>query len=166
MSLEDQLYFALAMTIRVFDRVEPAAAETHGNATALLVTLGQLRGGPGTGALRRPVRPGGAEGRGVFETELVEMHHRLSHTLELVMDVAAAVGDVRDGSRKSRDRLVLAEQADISLARGAAETDVLVNSKRWKLRLEQRVARISELREQLRDKDQNNTMHRQFIEEY
>ncbi|KAK8071568.1 hypothetical protein PG996_004916 [Apiospora saccharicola] len=44
MSLEDQLYFVLAMTIRVFDRIEPAAAETHGNATSLLATLGRLRG--------------------------------------------------------------------------------------------------------------------------
>ncbi|KAK8071567.1 hypothetical protein PG996_004915 [Apiospora saccharicola] len=104
--------------------------------------------------LRGSIWVSAAELRGV-EAELVEIPQKLNHALELVTDVAAAAGDMMGGVRESLDRLALAEQTDISLAGCAAAGDVLVNSKMWKLRLEQRVAQISDLRKQLGHKDQN-----------
>ncbi|KAK8123210.1 hypothetical protein PG984_011880 [Apiospora sp. TS-2023a] len=189
MSLEDQLYFVLAMTIRVFNRVEPIAAETQGNATALLATLGrlrealerehysvqfdqkELRGGglyvcnrANLCGLTGPIWVSAAELRGV-ETELVEAQQKLQHALELVTDVSVAAGDIRDGARENRDKLALAQQDDISLAGRTVEKDIRINSKRWRDRLEQRVAQISELREQLSDKDRNKTMVWQSIDD-
>jgi hypothetical protein len=188
MSLEDQLYFVLAMTIRVFNRVEPIAAETQGNATALLATLGrlreaierahysvqldqkELRGGglyvcnrANLCGLTGPIWVSAAELGGI-ETELVEAQQKLNHALELVTDVSVAAGDIRDGARENRDKLALAQQDDISLAGRTAEKDILIHSKRWRDRFEQRIAQISELREQLSDKDRNKTLPWQFID--
>ncbi|KAK8008078.1 hypothetical protein PG991_010629 [Apiospora marii] len=174
MSLEDKLYVFLDMTIRVFDRIKPAATETHENASALLATLGQLRdaielehrlvqfdqkhrlrgsGGGGLYVCSRanmcgltgPLWVSAAELRGV-QAELVEARQKLDHALELVTDASAIAGDIMHGARWARNRLALASQADILLVGREAEEDILIHSKWWKLQLAQRAAQISALR--------------------
>lgn len=172
MSLEDKFYVFFAVTIRVFHRAQPAAAETQGNATALLETLDslrdaielehyfiqfdlehRLRGGgiyvyncANMCGLTGPRWVSAAELRGL-QAELLEAQQTLNQDLKVLMAVYEIAGDIMDGARESRDRLARAEQTDISLAGRAAEKDVLINSKRWKLHLAQRLAQISDLRE-------------------